>query len=110
MSVPRKFHSLSSEIEACMRALAPPAEAWLGVIRAEWPALVGDAVATRSHPVEIEQHVLYVNVQNHAWLAELRGSLGQLIQRKVYQRTHGDLTRITWRLGSISPHSRVSQR
>lgn len=93
------FSNLAEEINAYMRELAPPAEAWLGVLQAEWGTLVGDAVAAHTCPASIEHHVLCINVSSHAWLAELRGRIGQMIQQKVRERTQGDVTRIRWQLG-----------
>lgn len=36
-----------------------------------WEVLVGKLLAERSHPIKVEQHVLYVGVENNSWMQEL---------------------------------------
>jgi predicted nucleic acid-binding Zn ribbon protein len=36
-----------------------------------WKKLVGSLLAERSHPVKLENSVLFVGVQNSAWMQEL---------------------------------------
>ncbi|MDI3503612.1 MAG: hypothetical protein PWP64_548 [Candidatus Cloacimonadota bacterium] len=36
-----------------------------------WNQLVGELLAERSHPLKIEHDVLFVGVQNSAWMQEL---------------------------------------
>jgi predicted nucleic acid-binding Zn ribbon protein len=95
------FVHLADEIAGYMRELSPPSEAWLGVLQTEWATLVGEPVAAHSRPTAIEHHTVCVNVDSHAWLAELRSGLNALIEGKLRTRTHGEITRIRWQLGSI---------
>ena len=36
-----------------------------------WKQLVGDLLSERSHPVKLDNDVLFVGVQNSAWMQEL---------------------------------------
>ncbi len=36
-----------------------------------WKKLVGELLAERSHPVKLQNNVLFVGVQNSAWMQEL---------------------------------------
>lgn len=36
-----------------------------------WKKLVGELLAERSHPVKLDNNVLFVGVQNSAWMQEL---------------------------------------
>lgn len=36
-----------------------------------WKRLVGELLAERSHPIKLENNVLFVGVQNSAWMQEL---------------------------------------
>jgi hypothetical protein len=36
-----------------------------------WKRVVGDLLASRSHPVKLEQNILFVGVQNNTWMQEL---------------------------------------
>lgn len=36
-----------------------------------WPGIVGELLATRSHPFRFAHQILYIAVQNNAWLQEL---------------------------------------
>jgi len=36
-----------------------------------WKRVVGDLLASRSHPVKLELNVLFVMVQNNTWMQEL---------------------------------------
>ena len=101
------FVNLGDEIASYMRELSPPSEAWLGALQTEWSALVGETVAAHSRPHTIEQHVVCVTVDSHAWLAELRSGLSVLIERKIRERTHGEIARVRWQLGSVDQQRRV---
>ncbi|PKN73065.1 MAG: DUF721 domain-containing protein [Candidatus Cloacimonetes bacterium HGW-Cloacimonetes-3] len=36
-----------------------------------WKRVVGDLLSSRSHPIKLENHILYVGVQNNTWMQEL---------------------------------------
>ena len=36
-----------------------------------WKRVVGELLAERSHPVKIERDILFVGVENNAWMQEL---------------------------------------
>ncbi len=36
-----------------------------------WKRVVGDLLSSRSHPIKLENNVLYIAVQNNTWMQEL---------------------------------------
>ncbi len=47
----------------------------------EWRSVVGEAVASRSKPTVVRKHILLVEVENNAWMQEIR-----FLQRKIVER------------------------
>jgi predicted nucleic acid-binding Zn ribbon protein len=47
----------------------------------QWTALVGKAMAARSKPIGIKDHVLLVEIGNNAWMQEIRFHQREIIAR-----------------------------
>ena len=47
----------------------------------EWPEIVGEAVARRSAPRCIIKGQLYIEVENSAWMQEIRFHQGKILER-----------------------------
>ncbi|MFC1498400.1 DUF721 domain-containing protein [Verrucomicrobiota bacterium] len=58
-------------IAQVMKKLGLKDQHWLGVLAAEWPDIVGDAVAKHTKPGRFENKRLFVFVDSSVWLNEL---------------------------------------
>ncbi len=47
----------------------------------EWRSVVGEAVAARSRPTVVRKHILLVEVENNAWMQEIRFHQREIIER-----------------------------
>lgn len=47
----------------------------------DWPAIVGEAMATRSHPDRYDRGTVWVAVEGSAWAQELRMQKDQILER-----------------------------
>jgi predicted nucleic acid-binding Zn ribbon protein len=47
----------------------------------DWPAIVGEAMAARSHPDRYDRGTVWVAVQGSAWAQELRMQKDQILER-----------------------------
>ena len=47
----------------------------------EWPAIVGEAMALRSHPDRYDRGTVWVAVEGSAWAQELRMQKDQILER-----------------------------
>jgi predicted nucleic acid-binding Zn ribbon protein len=47
----------------------------------DWPEIVGEAMATRSHPDRYDRGTVWVAVQGSAWAQELRMQKDQILER-----------------------------
>jgi predicted nucleic acid-binding Zn ribbon protein len=65
----------------------------------EWPALVGDSIASVTEPLFIARDgTLFVAVQTNSWMSELAMMERQLLQRINEGSGRSRVARIHWRL------------
>jgi predicted nucleic acid-binding Zn ribbon protein len=67
-------------------------------ILAIWPRVVGEEIAARTQPVKIERGVLYVRVDQSAWMQELHFMEREIIKKLKESAPDIELERI--RFGS----------
>ncbi len=72
-----------TRVSALLATLGPPLAEGVShaSLAAEWASLVGPAVATRTHPLRLEDGWLHVAVENSAWLHELTLQEAELLAR-----------------------------
>lgn len=90
------FVELGSVIQTALKQLKPPDDAALDIVRAHWPAAAGELVAQHALPERMEQGVLYVTVENHLWLQELRRGVGRHIQENLAKLSGINVRTIRW--------------
>ena len=75
------FTPLKKVLESVMREkdFAESIEAY--AIFGQWGAIVGQKVAAHTQPARISGSVLYVEVDNHLWLAQLKYMKGDMLKR-----------------------------
>lgn len=101
MSMPERrtpFVDLGSVIQDALKRLKPPDDAVMDVVRMHWSAAAGELVAQHAQPERMEQGVLYVNVENHLWLQELRRGVGRHIQENLAKVSGVKVRTIRWQL------------
>jgi len=75
------FTSLKKILESVMREkdFAENIEAY--AIFGQWDDIVGQKVASHTRPARISGSVLYVEVDDHLWLAQLKYMKGDMLKR-----------------------------
>lgn len=96
-----QFVTLGSVLQDVLARLKPPDDAIIDVIRSHWEAAAGALIAQHAQPERLEHGVLYVSVENHLWLQELRRGVGRQIQEKLVKTSRVNLRAIRWQL---APH------
>lgn len=65
------FSSLANNSQSLIYRLGGEKYARFVHIYLNWKRVVGDLLASRSHPLKLEKDVLFVAVQNNTWMQEL---------------------------------------
>lgn len=68
--------------------------AWLDRIKKDWQDLVGEDVASHSHPVALRRKTLEIEVYDTAWYYELTRSYGQHIEERVRSFSNEEVQKI----------------
>ena len=63
--------NIAGFLAQAMKKLGLEGDHWLDVLQAEWPKIVGEAVAKHTHPGRFEKRRLTVFVDSSTWLNEL---------------------------------------
>jgi len=65
------FYSVNNATENVLYRLAGEKYQRFVHIFLAWKKVVGELLASRSHPLKLEQNTLFVAVQNNTWMQEL---------------------------------------
>lgn len=76
-----KSKKVGDIIPAVMRSLGLDRKFREADLLHEWRSVVGDTVASRSSPTSVRKHVLLVEVENNAWMQEIRFHQREIIER-----------------------------
>jgi predicted nucleic acid-binding Zn ribbon protein len=98
---------VGSAVERVLRHLGAPSAGALERVFGEWPALVGERVASHAEPVTIADGRLVVRVDDPAWASQLRWLEQDLLARLEASLGTGVVTAIEVRVG---PEDRAGRR
>jgi predicted nucleic acid-binding Zn ribbon protein len=82
----REAASVASVVPALMKRLGLEDQHWTELLAAEWPKLVGDAVAKHTRPGRVHRENLVVFVDSSVWLNELARYGKDQIQTNLRKR------------------------
>ena len=74
-------HSLETSLDAVARQLGLKDPRGLGRLFAEWPAIVGPAMAGHVQPIRLDSDALVVSVDHPAWATQVRRLGDDLLDR-----------------------------
>jgi len=75
--------SLETSLDAVTRGLGMHDSRGLGRLFAEWPAIVGPAMADHVQPIRVDAEALVVSVDHPAWATQVRRLGNELLDRVV---------------------------
>ena len=75
--------SLETSLDAVTRGLGMHNPRGLGRLFAEWPAIVGPAMADHVQPIRVDADALVVSVDHPAWATQVRRLGSELLDRVV---------------------------
>jgi predicted nucleic acid-binding Zn ribbon protein len=84
--------ALGDVLPDVLKSLRLDGDFWLQKLAQEWPQVVGDQVARRSRPGQLQKQTLVVFVENSVWLSELSRFAQKQILENVQR--HADGSRI----------------
>ena len=94
-----KPEKLGDSLKEFLKARGLDARVKRNAILFEWAGLVGAQIAGVTTPRTItEDGVLFVGVENHAWMTELSLMEAQLLARINAREGHAPVKRIRWEL------------
>lgn len=79
---------LGASLDAVTRRLGVDDSKGFGRLFAQWPAIVGEAMAAHVQPVRLDQGSLVVVVDHPAWATQIR-RLGDDLLQRVAEETGG---------------------
>jgi predicted nucleic acid-binding Zn ribbon protein len=75
--------TLATSLDAVTRGLGMHDPRGLGRLFAEWPAIVGPAMADHVQPIRVDADALVVSVDHPAWATQVRRLGNELLDRVV---------------------------
>lgn len=76
-----KSKKVGDILPGVMKSLGLDAKLSEAKVVKEWSSIVGETVAARSRPTVVRKHILLVEVENNAWMQEIRFHQRRIIER-----------------------------
>ncbi len=92
----RKAVSVADMVEKVASGALSPGMVLFARISNEWPELVGPQIAMYVTPVALQGGCLMIEVRHNAWLNELKGRTGKMIEEKLKSTYGNDIAEITY--------------
>lgn len=89
---------LGASLDAVSRRLGVKDSKGFGRLFAQWPEIVGEAMASHVQPVRLDRGVLLVVVDHPAWATQVRRLGDQLLQRVAEETGAARPTRLEVRV------------
>lgn len=96
------MENISDSIEKVIRNLAEKQKDKGAQIYSNWERIVGKALAKHSSPSDLRNRVLFVNVENSAWMYMLRLKQASILANIRGVTNKQDIQDIKLRIGKVS--------